>query len=169
MYKSVCYFVLRAPWNTFSLSLALSVLTNSRRSSGSRVPRQAGSQQSHRCDCTPNERAIFHEYFYPVYWPARFTNCRLDINHPRKSSLFLSRFLLLLAFLSFSRSYESPGFIPSEDKGESWRTPVREGTGEQVDKDVKQRMRRKKKILQSYGSSFSLFLLNQLLRSRHIL
>ena len=30
-------------------------------------PRQCA--HSHRCDCTPNERAIFHEYFYPVYWP----------------------------------------------------------------------------------------------------
>lgn len=26
---------------------------------------EAGSR---RCHCTPNERAIFHEYFYPVYW-----------------------------------------------------------------------------------------------------
>ena len=49
--------------------------------------------RSHRCDCTPNERAIFHEYFYPVYWPpaSQTVGWILIIRLLRLGILFLPR------------------------------------------------------------------------------
>ena len=74
--------------------------------------RSARRRGCRRCDCRQaNERAIFHEYFYPVYWPGRaFTNCRLVINHSGFLSCSLSRrrctfFPRVSLALSFSYIY----------------------------------------------------------------
>jgi len=59
------------PSSTPSVSLSSFLLTpspSSTRLLGLLSSARALEAGSRRCHCTPNERAIFHEYFYPVYW-----------------------------------------------------------------------------------------------------